>query len=237
MKQHLTISQLKSISRGQLLGNYGIAVYTEITVKILLFSIASVASFVTDSSSIFGNVFYYAASFLINVFEGILLYGLAKFYLNLVCNGNHTFSDVLSGFRTHADKALLIRLRILLYEVACMLPAGIAYLLYNRLQSAILFLLTSIFFIVGMIFCLYFLLTLSQVYYIMLDFPVFSVKQVLQTSHEMMKGNKGRLFYLYVSLIPYYLLSVLSCGITLFWIIPYQRTILTNFYLDIASSN
>ena len=49
-----------------------------------------------------------------------------------------------------------------------------------------------------------------------------------------MKGHKGRLFYICVTLIPYYLLGFLSCGIALFWVIPYTKVILTNFYLDLV---
>ena len=67
----------------------------------------------------------------------------------------------------------------------------------------------------------------------MLDFPAYTAKQIMRTSRNVMKGHKARLFYLGVTLIPYYLLSFLSCGIALLWVIPFRKTLLTNFYLDL----
>ena len=73
----------------------------------------------------------------------------------------------------------------------------------------------------------------SQVYYIMLDFPDYSTRQIIRTSKQIMRGNKFRLFYITVSLLPYYLLAVLSCGIALLWVVPFHKATLANFYLDL----
>ena len=87
--------------------------------------------------------------------------------------------------------------------------------------------------VIGGILYVYIILLYSQAYYIMLDFPGYSTRQIMSTSRRIMKGNKGRLFYMVVTLIPYYLLAFLSCGIAMLWISPYMETSLTNFYLDL----
>ncbi len=51
-----------------------------------------------------------------------------------------------------------------------------------------------------------------------------------------MNGNKIRLFMLYLSFVPSFLLSASSlCGISLIWVIPYMSMAETNFYLDLMS--
>lgn len=72
-------------------------------------------------------------------------------------------------------------------------------------------------------------------YYMILDFPNWTVTTILKKSFEVMNGNKMRLLLLYVSFIPSFLLSVFTCGITLIWVIPYMNMTLTNLYLDIMA--
>lgn len=72
-------------------------------------------------------------------------------------------------------------------------------------------------------------------FYMILDFPNWSATTILKKSFEVMNGNKLRLFLLYVSFLPSFLLSIFTCGITLIWVIPYMNMALTNFYLDIMS--
>jgi uncharacterized membrane protein len=49
----------------------------------------------------------------------------------------------------------------------------------------------------------------------------------------MMNGYKGKLFGLYVSFIGWFLLSMLTLGIGLFWVGPYMSLSVANFYEDI----
>lgn len=72
-------------------------------------------------------------------------------------------------------------------------------------------------------------------FYMVLDFPNWNATTILKKSFEVMSGQKIRLFLLYVSFIPAFLLSLFTCGITLIWVIPYQSMALANLYLDIMS--
>ncbi len=73
-------------------------------------------------------------------------------------------------------------------------------------------------------------------FYMVLDFPSWSASTILKKSFEVMSGQKFRLFMLYVSFIPAFVLGLFTCGITLIWVIPYQSMALTNLYLDIMSA-
>lgn len=73
------------------------------------------------------------------------------------------------------------------------------------------------------------------VFYMVLDFPDWSATTILKKSFEVMSGNKLRLFLLYVSFVPSFLLSIFTCGIPLIWVIPYMSMAETDFYLDMMS--
>ena len=51
----------------------------------------------------------------------------------------------------------------------------------------------------------------------------------------MMRGNKWRLFCLDFSFIGWILLSILTFGILLFWIMPYMQTARAEFYQDLLA--
>lgn len=72
-------------------------------------------------------------------------------------------------------------------------------------------------------------------FYMILDFPNWSAATILKKSFEVMSGNRLRLLMLHLSFIPSYLLSILTCGISLIWVIPYMNMALANFYLDIMA--
>lgn len=72
-------------------------------------------------------------------------------------------------------------------------------------------------------------------FYMVIDFPDWDTATILRRCFEVMQGNKLRLFVLYLSFIPLFLLSVFTCGLALIWLIPYMKMTATNFYLDIMA--
>lgn len=233
MNTKLSSAQLKAISKEQLLGKYGPAISAELAVGALLFAASLVCSVLTDQSSIAGIIISYLIMLILELLGGVFNVGLTRFYLNLVCRRPFPVADIFYGFRSHADKAIAVRFLILLMQLFCMLPFLLCTFAYSQTENAVVFLFGSIAAAAGGIAAVFLSLIYSQVYYIMLDFPTYTSKQLLQTSRRIMKGHKGRLFYLSVTLIPYYLLSLLSCGIALFWVTPFQKVLFTNFYLDL----
>ena len=56
----------------------------------------------------------------------------------------------------------------------------------------------------------------------------------INKSVELMKGNKIRLFLLYLSFIGWYVLGVVSFGIGFIWILPYVEATIAEFYNSLA---
>ena len=71
--------------------------------------------------------------------------------------------------------------------------------------------------------------------YILVDKRELSANQAIDLSKEMMKGHKFDLFWLSLSFIGWILLSILTLGIGLFWLMPYITTSMGAFYEDVKA--
>ena len=69
--------------------------------------------------------------------------------------------------------------------------------------------------------------------YLLVDCPELSALQCIKLSNQMMKGHKFDLFYLYLSFLGWILLTILTLGIGMLWLIPYMQTSTAAFYLDV----
>lgn len=72
--------------------------------------------------------------------------------------------------------------------------------------------------------------------YLLKDFPELSANQCINLSIKMMKGHKSDLFYLHLSFVGWIVLSALTGGIGLFWLLPYIGVAEAAFYQDVMAS-
>ena len=108
---------------------------------------------------------------------------------------------------------------------------AVAFMVVTRIYMlSILIALFYIFFLVAII-----LITLNYalVFFLILDYPDASAIELLRRSRMLMKGNKGRYFYMILSFIGLFLLGILTCGIGMLWIVPYTRMTFTGFYRNV----
>ena len=66
----------------------------------------------------------------------------------------------------------------------------------------------------------------------MVDYPDATVMELFRYCLNVMRGHRVKLFYLYASFLPLYVLAILSMGIGLLFVIPYQNVAVAQFYLD-----
>lgn len=71
--------------------------------------------------------------------------------------------------------------------------------------------------------------------YILQEQPELSAWEASSRSREMMKGHKFDLFYLYLSFIGWFILSILTCGVGFIWLIPYMQMTVAAFYEDLKA--
>lgn len=73
----------------------------------------------------------------------------------------------------------------------------------------------------------------SMVPYLLVKHPELSATETLKASRMMMKGHKFDYFYLCLSFIGWIILSILTLGIGLFWLMPYMQTAQAAFWEDV----
>lgn len=106
---------------------------------------------------------------------------------------------------------------------------GKAFWLRLRMQI-FTFLWTLLFIIPGIIKAY----SYSMAGFIMTENPEMTAKEAMEVSERMMQGNKWRLFCLNISFIGWNLLGMLSLGIGMLWVNPYQNAAVAAFYDEIS---
>lgn len=76
-------------------------------------------------------------------------------------------------------------------------------------------------------------LSYSMTGYILLDNPEMSNNAAIEESMRMMDGHKWQLFKLILSFIGWILLSIITLGIALIWVVPYMQSTLARFYTEL----
>lgn len=236
MYKKKTSAQLKQAARGIMIGKYRNAISILLASNLI---ISTLSLFTTSASnSTLGIIIGLIINFLITLFGTILTVGQCSFYLNVACNQTYQFSDLFTGFKIHPDKTIITQLIIQLLTALPLLPAiGVILYSFQAYNIIVVFLVGCILFILGVGISWWISLRYSQVYYLLLDFPDYSAKELLRMSRKLMKGNVGRLLYIQVSFIPLTLVGLLSFGVGLLLVQPYQNMTYTLFYLDLMQSN
>ena len=102
-----------------------------------------------------------------------------------------------------------------------------------RRQNILWVLLLLVLILLAVLLNLPVLLFYGLSFYILLEQPDCSPLESMRVSRQLMVGQKGRLFSLYISFLGYGLLELGTMGVGKLWIRPYVETILIQFYLDV----
>lgn len=236
MNKYKSSADLKGMAKEQLFGKYGTAVGASLITTLIQLTMILLPAFVINTNHWAGQIIYYLISFVLSLFTGIFASGIAFFYLKISCRQPVAIGDIFSGFTVHPDKAIILQLALTLISYGCTAPMFVFNLLFTQTQNTIYMLLTSVFMIIGYAIMIIINLIFSQVFFLLQDFPHYPVKELLKMSRQMMKGHKGRLFYISLSFIPLFFLGILSCCIAYLWLIPYTNAVRANFYMDLMKN-
>lgn len=209
---------LRREARDRLKGNWGTAILICIISFIIRMVLASILSytlsastgikndFSSESSSLSWSLLSTISSFLLSLILAPLFLGLIMCFMNLLRNEPFEIEMLFDGYKRFIDAALLqlrIFIFIFLWFFALIIPAFIAMLRY------------------------------SMSFYILNDNAHMNAEEALNASKEMMKGNKMKLFSLWISFAGWFFLSLLTCGIGFIWLVPYYRTSKAAFYQNL----
>jgi len=238
--------ELKNMAKDMLQGRYGSAMLILLIHSMITGSAAMFISFVnalteetatalsgSGSAALILSVVFEAIYFVAASLLGIMQAGISLFFLNMACGQPYSLANLFYGFQKDSGKFLILSGASALCNVVCLSPYEyMAGYFFTYRDSSIL---PYTFAVMAVGLCIYVpvSLGLSQSFYLMLDYPDRTAKEILALSFQIMKKKKGKLFYLQLSFLPMLFLCVLSCGIGFLWVQPYMQMTYACFFLDI----
>lgn len=186
--------------------------------------------------SVFSYILYLVCSVLANMVYYILLAGLYRLYLNLCRGWAWKPGDLFSAFSNHPEPAAIYSLLPFALQS---IPGNLAvwilfqYLVSFSFSDIATYLLLLV--VVGIV-TVWLQLGLSMVLYLYCDAPWKTARTLVRESWKLMKGEKLRLFSLFLSFLGLNLLSLLSFGIGMLFVQPYVYVTETLFYMDLTKN-
>lgn len=226
-------AELKALAREKLKGRYAIAIGVLLLSGLITLPVTLIAALFYNENNTTSVIIYYVIIIIISLLSTVLGVGLIRFYTNLCRNKNYQVSDIFWGFSNHPDKIIIIAVLISLMGILCYLPAILLVAAYAVTKSISIVLMAIFAFIAGFVLVIMINLNYGLTFYIMSDNFQHSAVEALKACRTMMKGHKGRFFYILISFIGWQLLSLLSCGLSMLWVEPYLFSTVTYFYMDL----
>ena len=186
-----------------------------------------------ESVSITQLVISLLAEYLILLVTQVLSVGVVYIHLNMTRGWEFKISQVLYPFKNGTDRFLGGGFLLSLLTIGCCVPliGGMIYFSFADLTVVSIGILIACG-VVSAILGILYSLNYNFVLYLLLDYPEMKVKDAFREARRMMKGKKGRLFYIQCSYIGWKLLTICSLGIASLWVEPYFTQIMVTFYLD-----
>ena len=243
---------MKAKAKDQLLGNYGIATGSFALLFALCYGVMVIvmSAFYNGISdnvlsgaqmSIGRYVETQILSIVITLISVIFSVGYLYILRRISAGDRPALSELFFVFKNHPDKVIMIGLIMTVTQAILLLPSNI--LSFNGIfrddgtfvDGKKLFLWVLLY-LTGFIISLVIDIMLAMSFMIYLDDPETPVIDIVKGSISMMRGNKFRYFYMLLSFIGYWILIILSLGIAMLWVVPYQSMTALNFYDDIKDS-
>ena len=234
-------SQLKSIAKGRMLGNYGKMIGAFFTMYALFLAVALILVMLTgiisaSASVTTGLIFFFVMLLGFYILIPLFVVGQNKMFLTAGRGEYCKFSYLFSGFVISPGKSILAMLLLILISIGVLVVPMIAVgvLGYFARHNEALLILAFAIYIAALVIYYIIVLKFALVYYLIIDRPELSVIQLFKTSNYLMKGNKGRFFYITISFIPIMFLGVMSYYIGLLFLMPYMQMTFAQFYINVV---
>ena len=225
-----TNREIRSYARERLLGN----MLLPCLVTFFLFNLRNVFELLMQlgilGTDMFAFIFYIALFITVNTIWGLIEYGISRYYLSFITTKKASPANIFAGFKGSTETIISISLILTIINLVVMLPYLIYSFFYavNTIHSLILGL---VLFLAGSLIFYLIRAYLAPVYYVIADNPGSRLPWILVITFSLMNAkNFFKYIALQISLIPMYLLGLLSCFIGLLWVVPYAYTSYAYFY-------
>ena len=238
----MSASEIRLNARKILKGKWGKAVLMTLAYALFTFIVNFILNFIPVVGSII--------SLIISV---PIYYGFVASFIDLKRNQEtNAFTFTSEGFGQFS-KAWAVYLRIIL---KCLIPIilliiSIGLTVYATAYSTVslytatvsntvpttIRIISLILIIISCIWLICRNLSYSLSNYILKDNPDMTSKEIIEESARLMNGNRLKLIWLGITFIGWYILSSLTLGIGLLWVLPYTQISTIEFYEQLSGKS
>lgn len=231
-----SISDLHASARGHLEGNYKKSAGILLSYILFCGFISLVSPGNAYTKSLTANIIALILAVLLETIPFLLKAGLYNFYIKLCCNVENKTQDLFCGFtingvRNWIYSAIILVIQSLIYLPATLYLTGLITNGVSDLKTGLILLFAGA--LVNFVISIF----ISQVFFLMFDFPDKTYLELIQLSIYLIKGHEIKYILIILSFLPLEIFGYLSLGIGLIWVIPYKISTLACFYLDLTKSN
>lgn len=207
--------ELKTKAKESLKNKYGDAITFMLLEYLINFGVQTISSMVLFIIQVIYNLYigtsfnsisilFYIILMIVNtIVISLIGFGKTSYYLKISRNDEVNYKELFNKFEL------------------C-----IPYILIYLITGLFVFMWSILFIIPGIIASF----SYTLVYYIKLDNPNMNTFEVINKSKQMMKGYKLDYFILELSFIGWEILGIFTFGLLHFWLTPYKKVTLANFY-------
>ena len=196
---NLPCKELKRIARDNLNGNYKIPMGAFLAATLIPLAVELPFSMLQkDAQPLPVTIMFYVAEFLITLLSMVLSVGILQLHLSLARKKEMTLGMVFYGFKNHPDRYIIAGLLLIIATLISCIPVitgAVLFFVLDKSPAAIAVLV--ILGIVSTILAVFVQMWYALALYLLLDHPQMKARESLKISRQIMKGNKGRLFYIY----------------------------------------
>lgn len=247
MYKYKKCSELKTDAREALSGNYATFTLMMFLLWLITFALEMIPGmFITvpttmmvmhdgNPGSALPEIVLLVINAFITIIVGISRAGISLYCMKICCGGYGNVYDLFYAFKGNLKKSLLLSLVVVGSQTFAMLPSNILQSIYSYSGNPVHLFAACTAFLIGVLVYVPVELIFCMSFYIMVDFPGYTAKEVLLTSIRITRGHRLKLLYTDLSFLPVILLAILSCGIGFIWATPYVNTTYAQFYLDLMN--
>ena len=180
----------------------------------ITFGLTLILDIFSSADSFTGAVLYWSANVIISLISGLFSIGYLYYFLNICRDRNFQLNDLFAAFSMNPDRFLIVGIITSAANLILSLPIYLWVPTEENLYTYLLinFLLALLETVVSLFISLIF----GLANYLLLDFPEMGAIESLRMSAKLMKGNKGRFFYLHLSFIGWAFVYRFSLVISLY---------------------
>ncbi|MCR4893087.1 MAG: DUF975 family protein [Lachnospiraceae bacterium] len=235
-----SVPELKANARHGLLGHYTIIVIalilTQFISSILSYPAALLTGFIQmapESALLVNRLIQIPVA----VVSTIFTCGWIRMILKTMRGEKATYNDITYYLSHSPLKVIQIVLWIAVYMIPAYIPLAAGILtFYFQMGSPVGTAVLSLGIAASLIIAIYIGIQLALSFYLFIDNQNERALSYIKSSITLMKGNRARYLYLMVSFIGLFLLGLISFGIGMLWILPYQQATCALFYENIRAA-